>query len=240
LKGQFFEFGRDVSLRAASDIPRWVEEASRDIVSDGISPLRRFLWRYGKDIDSDKNVLPDLTNIYLATRTGSLRFATADSIFEQYSAGQADTLKRDVLGLSASKLSLVPSLQIDDLMQLLVRHWNASFKYHEKELASFFSQIGASQVPAVAESLMSVRPELGEAFDLLMAAVLPSVTIEMLVERSLPYDFAMAAVIAKHRFCSFRPKTSFGSASSIFQTNSDSRFYRHCYQGSIIPRQSFC
>jgi hypothetical protein len=219
LKGQFFEFGRDPLSRDATDMPEWVEEATRDIVSNGISPLRRFLWRYGKDVNSDKNVLPDLTTFYLGTRGGFLGFATADNIFEHYVAGQADTLKRDVLGLSASKLSLVPSLQIDDLMQLLVRHWNVSFNYDEKELASLFSQVGASQVPAVADTLMSHRHELGERFDLIMGAVLPSVTHEMLVDASLPYDFALAAVFSDPslldaeslRFFSTEDVVSFGN-----------------------------
>lgn len=194
LKGQFFEFRKGVSLTKTSPVPKWVTEACNDATSAVITPLRRFLWRYGKDLHSDRKVLPDLIRLYISTRSSTLKFDVADSILERYPHGQADTLKKDILGLSASKLSLVPSVNSVDLMLLLGKHNENAVRYEEEELVSFFSQVDANHLPDLTDALLSSREQIGQLFNPLMEAMLPLVTEEVLKLGRLNRDIALAAV----------------------------------------------
>ncbi|TAV21350.1 hypothetical protein ELI36_32955 [Rhizobium ruizarguesonis] len=196
LKGQFFDFRKGISLTKTSPVPKWLAEASKDATSDVITPLRRFLWRYGKDVHSDRKVLPDLIRVYISTRSKTLKFDVADSVLERYPHGQAETLKKDILGLSASKLSLVPSVNSVDLMLLLGKHNESAVRYEEKELVSLFSQVDADHLPDVADALVSSREQLGQLFNPIMDAILPLVNEDILKEGRLSYDIALASVFS--------------------------------------------
>ncbi|WP_376743304.1 hypothetical protein [Ensifer canadensis] len=215
LKGQSFEFRRGVSLKKHSPSPEWLQAALEDATSYTITPLRRFLWRYGKDINSDRQVLPNLVAAYLATRSKTLKFEVADNVLELFGDGQAMTLKRDMLGLSPSKLSLVPSLSRVDLMQLLARHDDGALNYEQAEIALLFSQIEAAHVPEVAEVLVSKREELGELFNSIIGAILPLVTEDLLADGRLGDDFAIAAIHANPELLSERTMRVFSSEALI-------------------------
>ncbi|UIJ82422.1 hypothetical protein [Rhizobium leguminosarum] len=204
LKGQSFEFRRGVSLKKHHPSPEWLQAALEDATSSTITPLRRFLWRYGKDINSDKQALPNLVAAYISTRSKKLRFEVADNVLELFGNGQAITLKRDMLGLSPSKLSLVPSLSSVDLMQLLAKHKGKALDYQQSEISSLFSQIEAAHVPEVAEVLVSNREELGELFSSIMGAILPLVTEDALAHGRFDERFALAAIHANPALLSER------------------------------------
>ncbi|NKL23674.1 hypothetical protein [Rhizobium leguminosarum] len=215
LKGQSFEFRRGVSLKKAHPSPDWLQAATEDATSYTITPLRRFLWRYGKDINSDRQALPDLVAAYLATRSKKLKFEVADRVLDLFDDGQAATLKRDMLGLSPSKLSLVPSLTSVDLVKLLAKRSGGTFNYELAELASLFSEIEDEHLPEVAEVLVAAREDLGDLFDLIMSEILPQVTGDALARGVFDYDFALAAVHANPELISASTVPLFSSEDLI-------------------------
>jgi hypothetical protein len=97
------------SERGRSSVPAasggWIDAAVADAVSRAVTPLQRFLWRYGKDIDVTDNAFADLVEIMTdATNIGS--DAVAERVFRRFAAGEAETLKGDLLG-AGGKLALV-------------------------------------------------------------------------------------------------------------------------------------
>ncbi|RWP76620.1 hypothetical protein [Mesorhizobium sp.] len=195
LKGQFLRLKRGTPPSAnLSSSPPWLEDAAIDATAQTVTPLRRFLWRYGKDISSDRTVLPELIQLYGATRFDALGYDVADMILTRFSPGQADTLKKDVLGLSPSKLSLVPSVNGVDLMRLLAKHKNSHVGYERAELTSIFSRMDAEHLVELSAALMISREKLGDMFELVFEAILPILGTQTVEDVETPVGFALLAV----------------------------------------------
>ncbi|MDW9481296.1 hypothetical protein GOB57_21865 [Sinorhizobium meliloti] len=117
LNGQAFEF-RDGGLGKLETQPTWLGAATEDAVSTKVTPLRRFLWRYGKDIASPAAAYQDLVRFYLKDGFVPPAELTVE-VFKRFGQGQADTLKRDLLGLNPRPLALVQRVEKSDLAHLL-------------------------------------------------------------------------------------------------------------------------
>lgn len=198
LKGQFLRLKRGTSPSAnLSSSPPWLEDAAIDATAQTVTPLRRFLWRYGKDISSDRTVLPELIQLYSATRFDALGYDVADMILTRFSPGQADTLKKDILGLSPSKLSLIPSVNGIDLMRLLAKHKNSHVGYERAELTSIFSRMDAEHLVELSAALMISREKLGDMFEIVFEAILPILDAQTVEDAETPVEFALLAVASR-------------------------------------------
>jgi len=147
----------------------WIEAAVADAVSPEVTPLRRFLWRYGKDLRSPRQRFQNLIKIHLATRKlapDSLPLAWAESIASLFlDAENAATLKRDMLGLEPAPLALCPAVAHEYTLELLAMLVGEGTVISDKSLEERLSKAPAKTVPALAASLGSHAPELAEQSD---------------------------------------------------------------------------
>lgn len=193
LKGQFIQFKRGSSPARGGGPAAWLNEAVEDATSESVTPLRRFLWRYGKDVQSEKETLPELVQLHIATRSKKGLYSVADRVLTRFPPGQAETLKRDVLGLSSDKLSQVPSVNAVDLMRLLSKHQDFGVGNEPGELSSVFSRVDQQHLIELMVVLMTSREQLGDMFDLVFDAILPIVDGEAVEDPKTPLDFALMA-----------------------------------------------
>jgi hypothetical protein len=152
----------------------WVAAGTDDAVSAMVNPLRRFLWRYGRDLSSSRKNYRTLVELYLAvSRSKELLAEEAIQIFEAMpDAGDGEILKRDILGVGVSP-SLLPALAPDELLRLLVSNRFDGLSAEDK-LLQRFNSIPPSQVPALADFVERHGRELGnwsEAIDHGLVAV---------------------------------------------------------------------
>lgn len=195
LKGQFLRLKRgELPSSNISSSPPWLEEAAVDATAQAVTPLRRFLWRYGKDITPDRTVFPELIQVYTATRSRTLGYDAADMILARFTPGQADTLKKDVLGLPPSKLSVVPSVNIIDLTRLLTKYNSSFLDYGMEEIASIFSNVNEVHFVELSNILMGSREELGEMFGLIFSEILPVLNSSAVEDEEMPIDFVFLVV----------------------------------------------
>lgn len=190
LKDQSLRFQRGVSLRKTSPPAPWVVAATEDAISGQITPLRRFLWRYGKDIRTRKDTFRDLVQIFLETRD-HIDVAKADHVFSVYRDGDAETLKRDMLGLTPGKLSLVPSISVSSFLDLLGRHYPDNLSISDQELLNLFSRLAPEHLPDAVGGLYQSQERLGSAFELLKGAMLGIATSDNLLDHEVPGSFVL-------------------------------------------------
>ena len=142
----------------------WIDAAVADAISPDVTPLRRFLWRYGKDLRSPRKRFQNLVKIYLATRTlepDSLPLFWAESIASLFpGADNAATLKRDMLGLEAAPLALCPAVADEDSLELLSALRTDGTVVADDMLVARLSRAQPTAVPALAASLERHSSEL--------------------------------------------------------------------------------
>jgi hypothetical protein len=116
-----FEAGtEDRSSRPAW--PMWVQTAAEDAATSRVTQLRRFLWRYGRDLSNPRAHFRSLVELYLAVQNTDSGLSVDDAvrIFESMpEAGDGEILKRDILGISSASPSLIPALAPGAMLQLL-------------------------------------------------------------------------------------------------------------------------
>ncbi len=194
LKGQFLRVKHGTATARDVKMPSWLEDAAVDATSQTVTPLRRFLWRYGKDIQSDRETLPELVRLYSATRSGKRSYKTAGEVLARFPLGQADTLKKDLLGLSSDKLSQVPSVSAVEFMHLLVKHQDLGVDHDAEELASIFSKVDVSHLVELTSALMASRDQLGDKFSSIFEAILPILDDRTVGAPQTPTEFSLMAV----------------------------------------------
>lgn len=144
----------------------WIDAAVTDAVSLEVTPLRRFLWRYGKDVRLPKQHFQNLVKIYLATRSikpNSLPTAWAESIVSLFPGpDNAATLKRDMLGIEPLPLALCPAVAYEDTLELLSKLISDGTTVTDEALELRLTNAGAAEVPALATSFERHASELGE------------------------------------------------------------------------------
>ncbi|WLA74202.1 hypothetical protein QIH77_02900 [Bradyrhizobium diazoefficiens] len=99
----------------------WAVAAASDASSPVVTPLRRFLWRYGRDVQDPRDRFRLLVETYLAA-AGSERLpmTAAIEVFDRLK-GDDDglILKNDILGFGTSSLSICPPVSFLDMLRLL-------------------------------------------------------------------------------------------------------------------------
>ena len=102
----------------------WVDAAVEDAISRNITSLRRFLWRYGKDVAAPRRSFPHLVEIHESTfqAQSGVTIAIAKQILTCFpKASDALTLKRDLLGASPRALAIIPRARPSDIFRLLAK-----------------------------------------------------------------------------------------------------------------------
>jgi hypothetical protein len=100
---------------------RWVSFAAADAALNKVTPLRRFLWRYGRDISASRRQYRMIVDLYL--RSDGADAISSDAAFDVFRAlpdpSEGAVLKRDILGIGPSSPRLVAPISAVDLLQLL-------------------------------------------------------------------------------------------------------------------------
>lgn len=106
--------------RGARDARDWVDFAASDAAENRVTPLRRFLWRYGRDISNSRRHYRMLIGLF--ERWSDADVITMDGALEVFDAladpADGAILKRDVMGVGANKLRLIPSIPATDFLRL--------------------------------------------------------------------------------------------------------------------------
>jgi len=101
----------------------WVYAATADARDDEVTPLRRFLWRYGRDVEDPRSRFRLLVETYLASvKTQPLPIAAAVKVFDELvEEADGSILKHDILGIDTTTLSICPPVSFLDMLRLLDR-----------------------------------------------------------------------------------------------------------------------
>ncbi|MDW5312996.1 hypothetical protein [Rhizobium sp. PL01] len=193
LPGQTLKFASEGKLRT-SEPSSWLQLAVDDAVSDVVTPLRRFLWRYGKDIDPARRPFVVLVEIFALLEGKGTTYSHAVEVFKRLAPGQGQTLKRDLLGLSPSKLSLVKNVSPATLIRLMVEHDVSDLNVTDGEIVELMGNATDAVLPELALVLDHNEASLGSRFGMIFDAILPSLTSESLETDELSVRFVFEAL----------------------------------------------
>lgn len=103
------------------DRPEWVSFAAADAAENRVTPLRRFLWRYGRDVSNSRRNYGMLVELFQRWgEADTIPMFAASEVFEKLSdPAEGAILKRDVMGLGAAKTRLIPSIPAVDFLNLM-------------------------------------------------------------------------------------------------------------------------
>lgn len=188
-KGQSIHFRQDGPAAIEVEAKRWVDAAVRDATSETVTPLRRFLWRYGKDVDTSRRTFPYLVNVFLETRAPHLNPKVALSAYEQFKSGQGETLKRDMLGFSQSKLSLVPALSKADLLEFVSGQGHEALGSSQDEIIALFAGSSEDELLELVQALDLFKDRLGPLDARFEDALIPLATPLHLRSLGMPSRF---------------------------------------------------
>jgi hypothetical protein len=100
---------------------RWVSFAATDAAQNRVTPLRRFLWRYGRDISASRRQYRMIVDLYV--RSEGVDAISADAAFDVFRAlpdpSDGAVLKRDILGIGPNSPRRIPAISAVDFLQLL-------------------------------------------------------------------------------------------------------------------------
>jgi GTPase-associated protein 1, N-terminal domain type 1 len=101
----------------------WVDAATDDASAGKVTPLRRFLWRYGRDVKNPRNRFRLLVETYLASiEARNLSMTAATKVFDEFAEeDEGSILKNDILGIHTTTLSICPPVSFFDMLRLLDR-----------------------------------------------------------------------------------------------------------------------
>lgn len=114
------------SVNGLSIDERWLDLATKDALTPEVLGLRKFLWRYGRDVSSPRRNFSLLVCLYLETQD-SISPEIVRKIFSSFPGiKDALVLKRDALGFNAAENSLLPALSLPDFLNYLAAAPDAS------------------------------------------------------------------------------------------------------------------
>ena len=100
---------------------RWVSIAADDAAQNKVTPLRRFLWRYGRDISASRRQYSMIVDLF--ARFEGANEISADAALNVFRAlpdrSEGAVLKRDILGIGPFSPRLVAAISAVDLLHLL-------------------------------------------------------------------------------------------------------------------------
>lgn len=134
-----------------ADASGWVAAGAADAELNRVTPLRRFLWRYGRDLSAPRKHYRTLVELFLETENRSeLSSDKAIQIFDAMpEQGDGEILKRDILGIGSASPSLCPPVPLSGLLQLLTSD-HLGMVPTEDELRRRFGAAAPDQVGTLA------------------------------------------------------------------------------------------
>lgn len=149
---------------ASDEIVRsdWVDAATADASSGKVTPLRRFLWRYGRDVKDPRSRFRLLVETCLASiERRQLPMAAAARVFDELNEeDDGSILKHDILGFDATTLSICPPVSFLDMLRLLDRH-GAEDAVDIEEIGRRFGKLSSAEMAEVLNFASAVGNRLG-------------------------------------------------------------------------------
>ncbi|MFN3171238.1 MAG: hypothetical protein ACE37E_11155 [Hyphomicrobiales bacterium] len=162
--------------------PAWVEAAVEDAISQTITSLRRFLWRYGKDVAAPRRSFPHLVEIHeAASRAHSgLALSVAEQVLTRFpKASDALTLKRDLLGASPPALAIIPSAQPSDMFRLLAKwHVVEDGVVEAEQLSRVIASFDKNNLIAMAQGLGEIEEPLSLEVEIASDALVATLDVD--------------------------------------------------------------
>ncbi|WFU23630.1 hypothetical protein QA649_37405 [Bradyrhizobium sp. CB1717] len=99
----------------------WVAFAASDAAQNRVTPLRRFLWRYGRDISNSRRSYRMLVELFEGWGDADeMPMEAAAEVFESLvDPAEGAILKRDVMGLGTTSPRLIASIPATDFLRLM-------------------------------------------------------------------------------------------------------------------------
>ncbi|MFD1987432.1 hypothetical protein ACFSOZ_33990 [Mesorhizobium newzealandense] len=106
---------------ASSKLPRWVSFGAIDAAENRVTPLRRFLWRYGRDLSASRRQYKMLVDLFEQTEgANEISGEAALTVFNTLQdPSEGAVLKRDILGIGPSSPRLIAAISAVDFLQLM-------------------------------------------------------------------------------------------------------------------------
>jgi hypothetical protein len=103
------------------DQQSWVSFATADAAENKVTPLRRFLWRYGRDLSNSRRHYKMLVELFeRSIGADEITAEEASIVFHSLpDPSEGAVLKRDILGIDSSSPRLTAAISTVDLLQLL-------------------------------------------------------------------------------------------------------------------------
>jgi hypothetical protein len=179
----------------------WIEAAAQDAASPTVTPLRRFLWRYGKDIGLPRRHFETLVKLYLSTKSlapGTLPLRWAEAIAQTFSSVEdAITLKRDILGIEPRALALCPAVPTDEVLELLVALGVDSDWISDDALEARLSTVPAQAVPSLAASLLANQEKLPARVDLIRRSLTRAADSSAISDGRMPSPIRVSILVSR-------------------------------------------
>ncbi len=143
---------------SASSVPaegtedNWVVAATNDAASGSTTPLRRFLWRYGRDIAIPRSRYRQLVELFLIAnrQQDEMPLEVAKEILATLpEVSDGEILKKDMLGVGTSSLSLCSPVSFSNMLQLINDERVATL-FAPGDLRRRFEMITPTEIAAVA------------------------------------------------------------------------------------------
>ncbi|MEI2636658.1 MAG: hypothetical protein V9E92_07420 [Methylotenera sp.] len=149
----------------------WEDCSVNDLIHPGITDFRRFLWRYGSDIQNGRNHFRDLANIYISTREEKL---SRESLYQLLanisktlsSPNDGKVLKEDLI--APSKYSLLPKTDPIEILDFIITNSIAkkppAFSYKILESIQENWPTRSDQILSIAEQAAQQDTDFGFDF----------------------------------------------------------------------------
>lgn len=147
----------------------WEELVINDWSQPAESDFRKFLWKYGADINNGINSFAFLSNLYLDTKGTNISGRKLISVFKKVEkhfpdSGEANALKKDLLSFQGSQYSLLPKATTESVLGLLVESSDCQediIRY--SGLLEHLNQVTPShEILDATEAILRKHPTLGE------------------------------------------------------------------------------
>lgn len=167
----------------------WVEAAVEDATSQTITSLRRFLWRYGKDVAAPRRSFPHLVEIHEAASKAStgLALVVAEKVLARFpKASDALTLKRDILGVSPPALAIIPRARSSDMLRLLAK-WQAvdDGVVEADQLSRVIASFEKDDLIAMAQGLSGIEEPFSREVEIATDALVATLDVDVIETANL-------------------------------------------------------
>lgn len=190
-KGLTIKVSSNARKDAEADRPEqaWVEAAVEDATSQTITPLRRFLWRYGKDVAAPRRSFPHLVEIHEVSSQAhsDLALAVVEQVLARFpKASDALTLKRDLLGASPPALAIIPRARPSDMLRLLAK-WHAVEDgiVEADQLSSIITSFDKDDLIAMAQGLSEIEQPFSREVEIATDALVAALDVDVVETANL-------------------------------------------------------